>query len=396
MEPHKKINMPRDKKDLDYPVELETQFILRMPEEPAKSLREVLRLGENFKNRLTIQMENDMRHGEVRFDDWLLHAKVVDLPTIVESLKTVDRKSVYKSADICQMMICKDEIDPASTEEESPAKNKKKDPFKVDKKFLFPHGLTPPTKNVRKRRFRKTLKKKSVEAPEIEKEVKRLLRADNEAVSITWEIIDEAVKEEEPSTKPEPSVSVKPEKVKTKKEHIKAEGAKQSSSKVEDIFGGTLSDSDLEDENVNVDIDDSRMSTYEDTYSETSMQAPDFSKKSFATEFSSDMFYYPQSGIVKTPEAGPSKGKKKQPKPSTSTADLYHISNYSHDADVDFKLQQLSLELEELKQRKQKTQQEISGLENMTLRQRFQEILQTINKDIAFKEIEYQRLMSYK
>lgn len=396
MEPHKKINMPRDKKDMDYPVELETQFILRMPEEPAKSLREVLRMGENFKNRLTIQMENDMRHGEVRFDDWLLHAKVVDLPTVVESLKTVDRKSVYKSADICQMMICKHEIDPASTEEESPVKNKKKDPFKVDKKFLFPHGLTPPTKNVRKRRFRKTLKKKSVEAPEIEKEVKRLLRADNEAVSITWEIIDEAVKEEEPSTKPGPSVSVKPEKVKSKKEHIKAEGSKQSSSKVEDIFGGTLSDSDLEDENVNVDIDDSRMSTYEDTYSETSLQAPDFSKKSFATEFSSDMFYYPQSNVVKTPEAGPSKGKKKQPKPSTSTADLYNVGNYSNEAEVDFKLQQLSLDLEELKQRKQKTQQEIFSLENMTLRQRFQEILQKINKDIACKEIEYQRLMSFK
>lgn len=389
MEPHKKMSMTRDKKDLDYPVELETQFILRMPEEPAKSLREVLRLGENFKNRLTIQMENDMRHGEVRFDDWLLHAKVVDLPTVVESLKTVDRKSVYKSADICQMMICKDEIDPVSTEEESPMKTKKKDPFKVDKKFLFPHGLTPPTKNVRKRRFRKTLKKKSVEAPEIEKEVKRLLRADNEAVSITWEIIDEAVKDD---AKP---VAVKPGKLKTKKEQIKAEGPKQSS-KVEDIFGGTLSDSDLEDENVNIDIEDSRMSTYEDTYSETSMPAPDFSKKSYATEFSSDMFYYPRSSIVKTPEAGPSKGKKKQPKPSTSTADLYHDSSYAHDTDVDFKLQQLSLELEELKQRKQKTQQEIFGLENVTLRQRFQEILQTINKDIAFKEIEYQRLMSYK
>lgn len=340
-------------------------------------------------------MENDMRHGEVRFDDWLLHAKVVDLPTIVESLKTVDRKSVYKSADICQMMICKDEMDPASTEEESPAKNKKKDPYKVDKKFLHPHGLTPPTKNVRKRRFRKTLKKKSVEAPEIEKEVKRLLRADNEAVSITWEIIDEAVKEEDASAKPEPSVSMKPEKVKTKKEHIKNEGAKQSSSKVEDIFGGTLSDSDLEDENVNVDIEDSRLSTYEDTYSETSMQAPDFSKKPFATEFSSEMFYYPQTS-VKNPEPGPSKGRKKQPKPSTSTADPYALGDYSHTSDIDYKLQQLALELEELKQRKQKTQQEISGLENMTLRQRFQEILQSINKDITFKEIEYQRLLSYK
>lgn len=55
----------------------------------------------------------------------------------------------------------------------------------------MPHGIAPPMKNVRKRRFRKTLKKKYVEAPEIEKEVRRLLRVDNEAVSVRWELITE-------------------------------------------------------------------------------------------------------------------------------------------------------------------------------------------------------------
>lgn len=72
------------------------------------------------------------------------------------------------------MLVCKEEDD-QTTDEESPAK-KKKDPHKVDKKFLWPHGVTPPLKNVRKRRFRKTLKKKYVEAPEIEKEVRFLNR----------------------------------------------------------------------------------------------------------------------------------------------------------------------------------------------------------------------------
>lgn len=74
------------------------------------------------------------------------------------------------------MMICKEENDEPTTDEESPTKPKKKDPNKVDKKFLWPHGLTPPLKNVRKRRFRKTLRKKFVEAPEIEKEVRYLLK----------------------------------------------------------------------------------------------------------------------------------------------------------------------------------------------------------------------------
>jgi len=73
----------------------------------------------------------------------------------------------------------------------SPVKKKKLDPYKVDKKYLYPHGVAPPLKNCRKRRFRKTLKKKYVEAPEIEKEVKRLLRVDYEAVSVKWEVITE-------------------------------------------------------------------------------------------------------------------------------------------------------------------------------------------------------------
>lgn len=88
-------------------------------------------------------------------------------------------------------MICKEGEQQSSSEEETPVKPKKKDPHKVDKKFLWPHGLAPPMKNVRKRRFRKTLKKKYVEAPEIEKEVRRLLRVDNEAVSVRWELITE-------------------------------------------------------------------------------------------------------------------------------------------------------------------------------------------------------------
>ena len=55
------------------------------------------------------------------------------------------------------MMLCKEEDDPS--DEESPNK-KRRDPSKVEKKYLYPHGLTPPLKNVRKRRFRRTLKKK--------------------------------------------------------------------------------------------------------------------------------------------------------------------------------------------------------------------------------------------
>lgn len=68
-------------------------------------LREAIQTGaNNLKDRLSIRLDNDLRYGEVRFDHWLLHAKVVDLPTIVESLKTIDNKNFYKTADLCQLV----------------------------------------------------------------------------------------------------------------------------------------------------------------------------------------------------------------------------------------------------------------------------------------------------
>lgn len=392
----------------DYPVELESQLILRLPEEPAKVLRELLRSGDSLKNRMTIQIENDLRNGEVRFDHWLMHAKIVDLPGIIESLKTIDNKSFYKTADICQMMICKDEPDQPITEEESPTKNKKKDPYKVDKKFLWPHGITPPAKNVRKRRFRKTLKKKYVEAPEIEKEVKRLLHADNEAVSITWEVIKE---EEEPNMKVEtstPAPNVKAEKkVKQEIRNMKmesiAEANNQESSNVVDIFGGAVSDSDLEDENINVDMEDSHLSAYDSRLSDSnSMQGDVMKETRLPTQFHPEMFHssqskygHDQSALASTSHSpAVSVGHSVIPKSGGLSSE--DDSNYQPASvpkeNITLRMEQLSAELEELKQRKQRTQHDFSGMENLALRQRFQDILQTLNQDIMYKERELQDL----
>ena len=169
-------------------------------EEPAGALREAIKSGaSNLKERLFIQLEADktgnnqyLRKGHVQFDKWNFTSRLLDLPTIVESHKTIDNKFFYKTADICQLLVCK-EGEGFSDEDEvsSPVKKKSKDPYKVDKKYLYPHGIAAPLKNCRKRRFRKTLKKKYVEAPEIEKEVKRLLREDYDAVSVKWEVITE-------------------------------------------------------------------------------------------------------------------------------------------------------------------------------------------------------------
>ncbi|XP_011872876.1 PREDICTED: transcription initiation factor TFIID subunit 7 [Vollenhovia emeryi] len=372
-------------------VELESQFIMRLPLEPAKVLREALRSSLPLKDRLTIKLENDLRYGEVRIDHWLLHAKVVDLPTIVESLKTIDNKSFYKTADMCQMLICKEEDDHTATDEESPVKQKKKDPNKVDKKFLWPHGITPPTKNVRRRRFRKTLKKKYVEAPEIEKEVKRLLRVDNDAVNVKWEVICE----DEDTSKPSKVSSSGT--VKTKRDSMNGNTSQSLDVAEHDIFGEPVSDSEDDDEEANINVmelDENSRSADSRVSDSNSMQAA-YSRSSnnattssgLVTEFSKDMF---QNDNNDDTEAEKQQGDEPTP-PKVPKLEQFHseymipdnytesiIAPTSVSASKDSRLATLHTELAELRQRRQQQEIEIANIENVKLRQRFQEILDNL------------------
>ncbi|XP_063703512.1 transcription initiation factor TFIID subunit 7 [Culicoides brevitarsis] len=381
-------------------VELENQFILRLPEEPAQALREAVREGaNNLKDRLSIRLDNDVRYGEVRYDQWLMHAKVVDLPTIIESLKSVDLKNFYKTADICQMMICKMEPEEQPIEEESPSKNKKKDPNKVDKKFLHPHGVTPPLKNVRRRRFRKTLKKKYVEAPEIEKEVKRLLRVDNEAVSVKWEVITE---DEETAAK----ASKHDDEPKTTKGHKGKKKDQAAASHAEretpgtsrdvaehDIFGGEVSDSDEEDTNIRqmIELDETSRLSADDSRSRmsdsNSMQYHDRSEK-LQTEFSQSMFNSSaDSPTFRQHQQGEYFG-------SEQENDFLVPQSSQESRDVNVRINDLEQQVTELKQQKIQKELEISSIENETLRKRLQDNLDSLGDQIREKESEIQNLQS--
>lgn len=305
----------------------------------------------------------------VRLDDRYLYAKVVDLPTIIESHKTIDKKSFYKTADICQMMICREEPYPA-TDDESPVKNKKKDPNKVDKKFLYPHGITPSLKNVRKRRFRKTLKKKNVELPEIEKEVKRLLRVDNEAVHVKWEIVECEEPAEPEGGRDSPSKGGK------KSAPIKGNVlASDSLTNLDEhhIFG-ELSDS--EDEaNATLDFDAENTRLSEDSRSRFSdsnsmmqgmqsasnSQMHDFNK----TEFSASMFDEDLG-------AGPSQQQDEESDDFMSASRANNIRR----------------ELQQLKMSQSKIEQEIQTLNNNKLREKLQADLEAIMGQIIDKEME--------
>ena len=105
------------------------------------------------------------------------------------------KKTSYKTVDVCQILVSTVDSDLYPPVEEpvaatNPKASKKKDKDK-EKKFVWNHGITLPLKNVRKRRFHKTAKKKYIESPDVEKEVKWLLSTDAEAISTLWEIIAE-------------------------------------------------------------------------------------------------------------------------------------------------------------------------------------------------------------
>lgn len=177
-------------------MELESQFVLRLPEHAAEEARKLVIAGtQNLKDKLSIDIRGDGRHAVVRFDQEEFAAKLVDLPCIIESHKTFDKKTLWKTADISQMLVCTNDPLPLKDEEEKPQRRSMNE--KVDKKFVWNHGITPPLKNVRKRRFRKSARKKYIEAPDIEEEVKRLLRMDSTAIKIRWEVLaDEEVKDD--------------------------------------------------------------------------------------------------------------------------------------------------------------------------------------------------------
>ena len=93
----------------------EHQFLMRLPPEKAKEVRESIRANAYKKKPLSIVFADDCRRASIRHGDDVLHGKMFDLPCIIESQKTVDRKTFYKSADVSQLLVCKED---ASSDED--------------------------------------------------------------------------------------------------------------------------------------------------------------------------------------------------------------------------------------------------------------------------------------
>lgn len=223
---------------------------------------------------------------------------------------------------------------------------------------------------MRKRRFRKTLKKKNVELPEIEKEVKRLLRVDNEAVSVKWEIVE--CEEQQMSENEVPK----------KSEKQKGRGSKQVKDVPVDerrIFGEEVSDSEEEEEEIVRETEETRLSDDSRShFSDSNSMMLSSSQlnphhKTLVTEFEKKMF---------------------DDEPSTSSFNLSQYDEYSDSKQSvpAEKINQIKKELNELRQNQIRVEQEIQTIDNKSLKERLQDNLEQLMGSIVMKQMELDEL----
>ncbi|XP_042386729.1 transcription initiation factor TFIID subunit 7-like isoform X1 [Zingiber officinale] len=118
---------------------MEEQFILRVPPSVAERIERLL--NENGSSSadgaLDISFSEDGRSGTFMIGNETFPASLLDLPCIVESYKTYDDNVLIKTADVGQIIMVKEEGDTSVEGVE------------------YKHGLTPPMRDARRRRFRR-------------------------------------------------------------------------------------------------------------------------------------------------------------------------------------------------------------------------------------------------
>lgn len=369
----------------EHKLELESQFILRLPEKQAEELRKAFQSGEPLAKRLAVKFDPDVRKATVHFDDMQMPAKLFDLPTIIESYKTLDRKNFYKTADISQILICKEQNDMNESAENScdiPEDQNKNSHDKLfasvggagKREFLFPHGITPPLKNVRKRRFRKTLKKKYVDFSEIEKEVKRLFKFDCEAIDSRYEIVEESKDKANPST-PLNETNVPSPMSGGPAGAMSAENSQNID--LHQLFGDESSSSDESDDDD--DDEDEEIKDDEDLEIDNDVVNDDDS----ADDEEMEVVAPEQVSVPSVPAAD-------------IAAEIAAASDLiSQNDDTEEKRQELNRELEGIRDRIETHKSEMRGLDNQALRMRLQLVLDSLHEKESELKRQLEDLGSY-
>uniref|UniRef100_A0A1J3D2Q0 Transcription initiation factor TFIID subunit 7 n=1 Tax=Noccaea caerulescens TaxID=107243 RepID=A0A1J3D2Q0_NOCCA len=118
---------------------MEEQFILRVPPSVSERIDRLLSEEASTSDEIPLDLcfSEDGRSGTFVIGNEEFPASLLDLPAVVESFKTYDDCALVKTADIGQMIMVREAGDP------------------VPNTIEYRHGLTPPMKDARKRRFRR-------------------------------------------------------------------------------------------------------------------------------------------------------------------------------------------------------------------------------------------------
>lgn len=190
---HRPVGVGYDSEASDTEVDpaIEEQFILRMlPGEDCEYLRETIKERRFDKSEFSFKpLNREGRRAILKVRDKMYAASLVDLPCIVEGMKSWDRRGWYKSADICQMLLVLGQVTSDQEALDFPLPSEIEHPD--ERSLHYPHGLAPPLKWVRKRRFRDRVSSRTIE--QVEKAVEELIAQDETSVfPPRFELVDTA------------------------------------------------------------------------------------------------------------------------------------------------------------------------------------------------------------
>ncbi|CAI5947398.1 unnamed protein product [Closterium sp. NIES-65] len=120
---------------------MEEHFVLRLPPSLASRMDRVLREDPTAAADAAMELffQADGRTGSFLMGGESFSASLLDLPAVVESWKTYDDNSLVKTADVGQMIVVREPSEAERPIEGPESRN----------------GLTPPMRDVRRRRFRR-------------------------------------------------------------------------------------------------------------------------------------------------------------------------------------------------------------------------------------------------
>eukprot|EP00252_Welwitschia_mirabilis_P023093 TRINITY_DN6442_c0_g1_i1.p1 TRINITY_DN6442_c0_g1~~TRINITY_DN6442_c0_g1_i1.p1 ORF type:complete len:202 (+),score=63.67 TRINITY_DN6442_c0_g1_i1:84-689(+) len=153
---------------------MEEQFILRVPPSIAERLNRVL--NENPLNSedtsIDLSFFQDGRTGTFVVGNDHFPVSLLDLPCIVESYKSYDDSMLIKTADVGQMIMVREEGEPPP---EGPE---------------YRHGLTPPMRDARRRRFRREPDLNPEIVQRVEKDLLSIM-AGGTALNVDVEVVEQ-------------------------------------------------------------------------------------------------------------------------------------------------------------------------------------------------------------